>query len=163
MTGNTSLMGDLERAMATRSDQRRSDTLRKVTDLFVENAPNYGSDHVALFDDVMGRLIEDSDVAAKAELSERLASLENAPPTVLHRLAADDMIDVAAPILASSNRLSERQLAAIAATKSRRHMMAIAGRRQLSDQVTDTLLDRGDSQVARTVATNAGASLSERC
>jgi hypothetical protein len=39
MTGNTSLMGDLERAMATRSDQRRSDTLRKVTDLFVENAP----------------------------------------------------------------------------------------------------------------------------
>src|SRR5205085_8936695 len=99
---------------------------------------------------------------AKADVSERLASIENAPPTVVHRLAADDMIDVAGPMLASSNRLSERQLAALAAAKSRRHMMAIAGRRHLSDQVTDTLLGRGDSQVARTVATNAGAALSDK-
>jgi uncharacterized protein (DUF2336 family) len=162
MTANTSLIGDLERAMATRSGQRRSETLRKVTDLFVENAPGYGSDHISLFDDVMGRLIEDSDVAAKAELSERLAAIDNAPPKLIDRLAADDMIDVAAPVLASSNRLSERQLAALAATKSRRHMMAIAGRRHLSDQVTDTLLGRGDSQVARTVASNAGAALSDK-
>jgi uncharacterized protein (DUF2336 family) len=162
MTGNTSLMGDLERAMATRSGQRRSDTLRKVTDLFIENAPSYGSDHVMLFDDVMGRLVEDGDVAAKAELSERLASIDNAPPKLVDRLAADDMIDVAGPVLASSNRLSERQLAAIAASKSRRHLMAIAGRRNLSGQVTDTLLARGDGQVARTVATNAGAALSDK-
>src|SRR5208337_5594123 len=43
-----------------------------------------------------------------------------------------------------------------------RHMLAIAGRRQVSEQVTDTLLKRGDQQVVRTVATNGGARVSEK-
>jgi uncharacterized protein (DUF2336 family) len=162
MSGNTSLSADLERAMATRSGQRRSDTLRKVTDLFVENAPSFGSDHVTLFDDVMGRLIEDTDVAAKAEVSQRLATIDNAPPKLVDRLAADEAIDVAAPMLESSNRLSEKQLAALAAVKGRRHVLAIAKRRQLGQVVTDALISRGDSQVSRTVATNAGAKLSDK-
>jgi len=162
MTGKPSLISELEDAMASRSDDKRSETLRKVTDLFVNNAPNYGAEQVSLFDNVIGRLAEGSDVAAKAELSERLAGIENAPSNIIQRLAADDVIDVAAPVLKNSNRLNEAQLAELAATKGKRHLLAIAGRQGLSEQVTDVLLTRGDQQVARSVASNAGARVSEK-
>jgi uncharacterized protein (DUF2336 family) len=162
MTGQPSLISELEDAMASSSDDRRNDTLRKVTDLFVGNAPNFSETQVALFDDVLGRLSEDTDVAARAELSQRLATIQNAPTKVVQRLAADDMIDVAGPILAGSNRLSESQLAALAATKGRRHMLAIAGRAHLGEPVTDALLTRSDPQVVRAVAVNASARVSDK-
>jgi uncharacterized protein (DUF2336 family) len=162
MTGNASLIADLDSAMASRSDRGRHETLRKVTDLFVASAPNYSEEQVALFDSVIGRLGQDTDVAARAELAERLAPIENAPPDTVRQLADDDMIDVAGPVLAHSNRLNEAQLAALASAKGRRHMLAIAGRRHLGEQVTDALLTRGDQQVARSVATNAGARVSEK-
>jgi hypothetical protein len=161
MVGRPSLISELEDAIASRSDDKRTETLRKVTDLFVGNAPNYNEEQVLLFDNVIGRLAEDSDVSAKAELSERLAAIENAPINVVARLAADDLIDVAGPVLKNSNRLNEVQLAGLAATKGKRHLLAIAGRQDLSEQVTDALLTRGDQQVARSVASNASASVSE--
>jgi hypothetical protein len=157
-----SQIADLNDTMAPSSDQRRQEKLRKVTDLFVANAPQYGEEQVAVFGDVIGRLAEDADVSAKAELSERLATIENAPAGVIKRLADDDVIDVAGPILTRSTRLDEAQLAGLASTKSRRHMLAIADRQNLSEQVTDALLTRGDQQVAKTVANNASARVSDK-
>jgi uncharacterized protein (DUF2336 family) len=162
MVGKPSLIAELEDAMASRSDGKRTETLQKVTDLFVGNASNYSEEQVALFDNVIGRLADGSDVSAKAELSKRLASVENAPVNVVQSLASDDVIDVAGPVLAHSKRLDEAQLADLAATKGRKHMLAIAGRKDLSEQVTDALLTRGDQHVARTVAGNASARVSEK-
>ena len=162
MIGDPSLLAEIEGAMASRSASGRGDTLRKVTDLFVGGAAKFNDQQVALFDDVIGQLADSTDTPAKAELSQRLSSVDNAPVNTVHRLAADDAIDVAQPILANSSRLDETKLADIAATKGRRHMLAIAGRRQLGERVTDALLKRGDQQVVRTVATNGGAKVSEK-
>jgi uncharacterized protein (DUF2336 family) len=162
MIGRPSLIAELEDAMASRSEDKRTETLRKVTDLFVGGAASYSEQQVALFDNVIGRLAEGTDVPAKAELSERLAAIENAPVNVVQALAEDDAIDVAGPVLAHSTRISEAQLAALAATKGRKHMLAIAGRRELGETVTDALLTRGDQQVARTVAANTTAQVSEK-
>jgi uncharacterized protein (DUF2336 family) len=162
MIGNASLIAELDGVMASRRDPRRHDTLRKVTDLFVASAPSYSEEQVAVFDNVIGRLAVDTDVAAKAELAERLAPIENAPPNTVRRLADDDAIDVAGPVLAQSKRLNEAHLIDLAATRGQRHMLAIANRRPLGERVTDALLTRRDQQVARTVATNASAQVSER-
>src|SRR5262245_43892752 len=123
MSGKPSLIAELEDAMASRSEDKRSETLQKVTDLFVGSAASYSEEQVALFDNVIGRLAEGTDVSAKAELSERLAAVENAPVNVVQTLAEDDAIDVAGPVLAQSTRISEAQLAALAATKGRKHML----------------------------------------
>jgi uncharacterized protein (DUF2336 family) len=160
--GDPSLLTEIEGAMAARSASGRGDTLRKVTDLFVGGADRFNEQQVALFDDVIGRLADSTDNCAKAELSERLAAVDNAPVNVVGRLAADDAIDVARPVLAHSKRLSETHLAGLAATKGRGHMLAIAGRRTLGMKITDALLSRGDHQVARTVASNVGAKVSEQ-
>lgn len=160
--GDPAFLVEVEDAIATRSASGRGETLRKVTDLFVGGAERLNEQQVAVFDDVLVRIVELTDTAAKAELSERLSTIANAPVNVVDRLANDDSIEVAQPVLANSNRVSEARLAELAATKGRRHMLAIAGRQQLGEQITDALLRRGDHQVARTVATNAGARVSEK-
>jgi uncharacterized protein (DUF2336 family) len=162
MVGSPSLIAELEDAIASSSDDRRSETLRRVTELFLASAPNFSENQVALFDDVIGRLASDTDVSAKAELSQKLATIENAPIKTIQRLAADDLIDVAGPVLANSLRLSDRQLAELAATKGRHHMLAIARRTDIGEQVTDVLLERGNRQVAQAVATNASSRVSEK-
>jgi uncharacterized protein (DUF2336 family) len=160
--GDPSLLAEIEGAIASRSASGRGNTLRKVTDLFVGGADRFNEQQVALFDDVIGRLAESTDNGAKAELSERLATVDNAPVNVVGRLAADEAIEVAVPVLTHSNRLSEAHLANLAATKGRGHMLAIASRRSLGTETTDALLSRGDHLVARTVAGNAGAKVSEK-
>lgn len=160
--GDPALLSEIEGAIASRSTASRGETLRRVTDLFVDGAVRFNEQQVALFDDVIGRLAEATDVTAKAELSERLAGIDNAPVNVVGMLAGDDAIAVARPVLARSNRLTESQLASLAASKGRGHMLAIAGRKRLGTATTDALINRGDSQVIRTVATNGGAQVSER-
>jgi uncharacterized protein (DUF2336 family) len=156
-----SMMSDLENAVASHSAERRTETLRKVTDLFVVGAPKFSEEQVALFDGVIGRLAQDADVAARTELSARLAPIDNAPVAVIEHLANDDAIAVAGPILKGSARLSDAQLTALASIRSHGHLQAIAGRRDLGAHVTDVLLTRGDGHVARTVAGNSSARLSE--
>jgi len=162
MSGDVSLIADLDEAMRSRPDRRRQETLRQVTDLFVGNAPNYNDEQVTLFGNVFGRLLDDTDVSARVELSGRLAVIDNAPVNVIGRLADDEAIDVAAPVLTNSNQLNQAQLVNLASTKDRRHMLAIAKRQNLNEHVTDALLTRGDQQIAKTVATNSSARVSER-
>jgi hypothetical protein len=52
--------------------------LRRVTDLLVDGANVYTDEHVALFDDVIGRLSRGIEAKVRAELSNRLAPIANA-------------------------------------------------------------------------------------
>ena len=78
----------------------------------------------------------------------------------MRRLASDDGIEVAGPVLSRSERLSDADLVGVAVEKSQKHLLAIAERRQLAAVVTDVLVDRGNRQVLRKVAGNTGAAFS---
>ena len=56
MSAYGSLIKDLEEAMACASAERRTETLSRVTDLFIAAAGQYSDDQIALFDDVIGKL-----------------------------------------------------------------------------------------------------------
>ena len=56
------------------------------------------------------RLADEIEVAARAQLSKRLAPSDNAPVKVVKKLAFDDSIDVAGPVLRQSERLDTRTL-----------------------------------------------------
>ena len=122
---------------------------------------NYNDEHVDLFDDVFGLLIEEIETKARAELSNRLAPVDNAPIKVLRTLANDDDIAVAGPVLKLAPRLAEADLVDLAKTKSQAHLQAISARQVLGEAVTDVLVRRGDREVARSVAENRGARISE--
>jgi uncharacterized protein (DUF2336 family) len=155
------LLEQLEDAVAQKDIRYRAETLRRVTDLFVSGAGTFTSDQVSLFDDVLGRLIEELDVTARAAFGTRLAIVTTAPPRVMRKLALDDAIEVAGPVLAQSEALDEETLVDGASRKSQQHLLAISRRSVLSEAVTDVLVQRGDRTVAVSTAENHGARFSE--
>jgi uncharacterized protein (DUF2336 family) len=63
--------------------------------------------------------------------------------------------------LTHSSRLSDKDLIEIAGNKSQAHLLAISGRPQIHNTVTDVLLRRGDRQVFHRLAENCGAGFSD--
>lgn len=153
------LIKDLEASIAHGSSDRRTETLRRVTDLFLHDPESLTEQQVDVFDLVITRLATAIEARARADLSERLAGIPNAPRGVIRSLAHDQIV-VARPVLTRSERLSDDDLIAVALAKGRDYMLAISERPKLSEPVTDVLVSRGDRVVAHAVAGNPGARLS---
>jgi uncharacterized protein (DUF2336 family) len=119
MTGaHENLIGELEEVIAGQDIGHRAAMLRRVTDLFVLGSGKLSDEQIALFDDVMGRLVDEIESSARATFGHVLATLPDAPPKVVRRLALDDAIDVAGPILSRSGRVDDTTLVEGARTKS---------------------------------------------
>ena len=161
MQMDQSLIAELDDAIKSGSKDKRVDTLRRITDLFVAGADRFNDNQIEVFDNVLGRLIERIEARALVELGQRLAPVNNAPLEVVRRLAGNDDIAVAEPILSKSTRLSDRDLIEIANTKTQAHLLAISGRPGIAARVTDVLLRRGDDRVFHKLAGNPEASFSE--
>jgi uncharacterized protein (DUF2336 family) len=155
-----SLLPELEDVVQHGSAEKRAETLRRITTLFLDGAPGFNDGHVALFDDVIGCLIEEIEAKALAELARKLAPVANAPQDVVRTLARNDDIAVAGPMLQKA-RLDDPDLKFIAETKSQAHLLALSNRMGLNEALSDILVARGDREVARSIATNNDAKLSE--
>ena len=134
--------------------------MRRLTDFFIVDGAGLSEDHVAMFDDVMSRLIVAIDKSARAEFGEMLARHPNAPKTS-RILALDDEIAVAAPVLSHSRSLDDETLIETAKTKSQDHLFAITLRQSIGEAVTDVLVERGNSKVVVSAAGNPGAKFSD--
>ena len=78
-TATQSLILELDAALSKATNFRQLEILRRVTDLFIIGAENYNEEQVAIFDDVIARLIENMDQRALTELSARLSDVANPP------------------------------------------------------------------------------------
>src|SRR6187431_1334620 len=121
-----SIADEVEAAIKADSTDKHLDKLRQVTDLFLQSADGYSGEQIELFGDVLERLIRTvelralADVAARialAELSTQLASIKQAPAAVVRRLARNEEITIARPVLTESARLSAEDLVELAQTK----------------------------------------------
>jgi uncharacterized protein (DUF2336 family) len=156
------LLDELQTTLTHGSVARRVETLRRVTDLFINGAADYSDEQIVLFDDVFQCLIQHIEVSAKTLLSNRLAPIDTAPPRTARTLAFDDVVEVAGPMLSQSARLDDAALIEIARSRSQAHLMAISKRKALSDAVTDVLVQRGNDDVIHSTVSNVGAEFSER-
>jgi len=160
MGAPASLLPELEEVVAHGSAERRAETLRRITTLFLDSAHHFNRDHVGLFDDVIGCLIQEIEAKALAELARRIAPAPNAPAGVVSKLAKNDDIDVAGPVLQGA-AISDPDLKYIAETKSQAHLLALSTRAGITEALSEILVERGDRDVSRSIATNQKAQLSE--
>jgi uncharacterized protein (DUF2336 family) len=160
MTNVEHWTSEIDASLSGRNEAQVAGLLQQITDWFLAGATTLSEEHVAIFDDVMGRLIERIERETLVELSERLAPIDNAPPGVIGRLSRSDDIAVSGPLLEQSPVLTDPDLVEIAQTKGQSHLSAIAGRQAISEMVTAVLFGRGDSDVARKVTENPGARIS---
>jgi len=161
MTTPLPLIDDLERALASGSNEKRLQTLWQITDLFISGAERYSPEQIGLFDEVIGKIAAVIETKARAKLASRLAPIATAPVNVVRSLAFDDDIEVAYPVLSASQRLSEADLLANANSKSQDHLLAISERPSLSEALTDVLVTRGGNDVVHSVVRNSGARFSD--
>ena len=128
---------EVEAAIRLGPEGKHLETARRVTDLFLVSAGQYDDEQIALFDDVLERLIKTIELRAIADLSARIALAEisaqlapvsQAPPSVIRRLASNDEISIAGPVLTESPRLATEDLVELSKTKSEAHLLAISGR-----------------------------------
>lgn len=161
-TAPESLLDELQTTLAHGTVARRVETLRRVTDLFINGSVNYSNEQIVLFDDVFQCLLEHIENSAKALLANRLAPIDTAPPQTIRTLAFDDLIEVAGPVLTLSPRLDDDTLIETARSKSQAHLLAISNRKTLSGAVTDVLVLRGNDEVIQSAVNNPGAEFTER-
>lgn len=160
MSLSAELLNEVESALQDGSSDRRTEILMRVTDLFVGRAAEYTEDQTTIFGAVMGHLISHVESRALVELSMRLAPISTAPTAIVRRLARNDQIEISGPVLTKSERLTDADLTEIANSKSQAHLGKIATRSQLSETVTDVLVDQGEPDVVNELATNRSARFS---
>ena len=102
MTVATSLIPGLDEIVRQGDPKRLAEALRRIAELFLQGAANFRSDHVDLFDGVLIDLVPHTEIAARADLAERLSLVANAPRVLVGQLAREDEIMIAGPLLRRS-------------------------------------------------------------
>jgi uncharacterized protein (DUF2336 family) len=164
-----SIVDELETAINAGSAERCLETIKRVTGLFLSSAGTFNSEQIELFDKVLERLIKTIEIRALenisarialTEVSSQLAPIAQAPRAIIRRLAKNDEITIAGPVLKESARLSNADLVEIAETKAELHLLAVSGRWWLKEIVTDALVARRYPSVSRRLVNNPGARIS---
>src|SRR3984893_4873693 len=161
MTIATSLIPGLDEIVKNCDPKRRAEAARRISELFLQGAAHLRPDHVDLFDGILIDLVPHTEIAARADLAERLSLLANAPRALVGQLAREDEILIAGPLLRRSPAIDERALLEIARIKGQGHLLAMSERPTLSPNLTDVIVQRGDREVVRRAAGNAGAEFSQ--
>jgi uncharacterized protein (DUF2336 family) len=152
-----SLIPGLDEIVRSGDPKRLAEVSRGIADLFVQGAANFQPRHVELFDHVLSGIVPQTELAARADIAERIAAVANGPPTLIGRLAREDNISVAGPVLRRSLVLEDQALVEIARLKGQDHLLAMTERPRLSPDLTDVIVQRGERDVIRRAASNTGA------
>jgi uncharacterized protein (DUF2336 family) len=158
MPNTSPFLQELEESIAKGSDRARLRALWHATDVLI--AGKYSDEQIWTFGEVIELLARDLEEASRAKLARLLANSKNAPINCINKLAHDDSIDVAEPILRQSERLDNRTLVSIAASASQAHLLAISKRKSVEEPVTDVLVSVGNREVIYSLASNPGARFS---
>lgn len=155
------IAAELESAIATSPLDRCLRMLWRTTDLLVAGRDRFREQEICVLDEVLFRLAERIEPSALARLSEALVDLKAAPRETLRHLVFHDDPAVAGPVLQKSRAIPLGDLEAIANSRGEQHLRAISLRSELSETLTDILLQRGGHDVCRALAKNHGARFSQ--
>jgi uncharacterized protein (DUF2336 family) len=157
----TTLIPGLDEIIKHGDPNRRAEAAHRIAELYFEEAATLRPAHVDLFDGALINLVPDTEIPSRVELAERLSVIANAPRRLVGQLAREDEILIAGPLLRRSPVIDEGALIDIAQIKGQGHLLAMSERPTLSPGVTDVIVRRGDREVVRRAAGNAGALFSQ--
>jgi len=107
-------------------------------------------------DTILYHLAKDVEVVVRQALAETIAESPNMPKALAMDLAGD-AIEIARPILERSEALEDENLTQIVGSQTGDHAFAIAGRRTVSEPVTDALIASDYADAILRLLTNDGA------
>ncbi len=156
---NKLTQADVAKLLTDPSEKNRTDTARKVSAQYGE--AELGPKERALIEDIFRVMVKDVEVRVREALSDSLKDNPDIPREIALSLA-NDVSDVALPIIEFSEVLKDEDLIEIIANKGEDHQQAVARRESVSEHVSEALVDTGNEKVVATLVRNDGAKLSEQ-
>ncbi len=130
-----------------------------VRDLFLDAGETLNDRERVLMGEILRKLVADVERSVRKELAERMAQRADAPRDLVVALANDE-IEVAHPILVDCKILEDIDLIEVIQHRTQAHQLAIARRRDISEDVSQALVDTGDTDVITTLLRNGDAAIS---
>ncbi|WP_454557578.1 DUF2336 domain-containing protein [Parapedomonas caeni] len=159
MTRETMLsVQDVARLMADPSVDNRAATVAKVGDAF--SGGGMGDKERVLAEEIFRLMVRDVETKVRAALSQSIRLSADLPHDVAVSLA-NDVAEVALPVIEASSVLSDDDLMAIIASKPAEYQVAVAARPVVSERVSDALVETRNEDVVARLVSNDGAMLSE--
>lgn len=145
---------DVERLLSEPMEDARASIALKVASQFrnVVLTPRERE----LAQEILGYLVHDIAAHVRGALSRYLSTLPNAPHDVVLALA-EDLDEVALPILENSTVLSEEDMVRLVLNGSAAKQRAIAARKDVTTAISDAIVWAGDRQSILTLVVNDGA------
>jgi uncharacterized protein (DUF2336 family) len=115
---------------------------------------------MSLFFDIVRGIIRDIETDVRQTLSEALSKRADAPHDLIVMLA-NDVFNVAEPVLSHSPILEDADLIALIQERTTRFRLAISKRETLTETVSEAFVDTGDTEALKSLLQNKGAVLND--
>jgi uncharacterized protein (DUF2336 family) len=154
-------MGRLAQLAVNPQGTSREEIYLAVASLYRTQGNDLNQRETALMQEILRRLTRDVEMAIRIALAERLADDTTAPHQLI-LLLADDMIEVARPLLLRSPLLTDDDMLRLIAGCGVGHQEALAARADIGEPVTEELVKSEHDSVLVTLVRNATARISTR-
>ncbi len=152
---------DLLLLAKSKSAEDRARLVENITDFFLSDEGRLSEHERALMSDILGKLIGQVEQDIRKELANTMAATGLELPEIAKMLASDE-IEIARPILENSALLKDPELIEIIRMRTDEHRMAIAMRDDVSEQVSNALIEYGSEDVLEALLNNHDAQLNKR-
>lgn len=149
---------DVVKLLNNPSEDVRVETVGKISTSF--NQSNLSQSEQKIAEDIFRKLAQDAAVRVRQALSEHLKENDQLPKDIAMNLA-QDIDEVALPIIQDSAVLSEEDLIAIIQTDSVEKQKAVARRPHISEKISHELIETNNKEVVQEVVDNKTAHISE--
>ena len=149
---------DVEKLLKNPCDQVRAETAEKIANSFANK--EFSPEEKKIAEKIFSEMANDAAQLVRKALSESLQYSVDLPHDVAKKLA-DDIEDVALPILKNSQVLTDEDLVEIVKSSDSTKQVAIAQREGVSSHVSEALIETDNKEVVQNVIKNNTANISE--
>jgi uncharacterized protein (DUF2336 family) len=139
----------------------RGQLYTNIADLFEGHDAEISDRERVLMRDIMRQLTHEVEMSLRIRLAERLVAQKGNAQHDLVVVLANDRIEVAHPILVASEVLNDADLMEIVRHRSLQHQLSVAVRHDLSENVTEALVETENEDVIVTLLCNQSANFSQ--
>ncbi|MGB0682741.1 MAG: DUF2336 domain-containing protein [Magnetovibrionaceae bacterium] len=156
-TASTLSNTDVKALLSDPSAENRANTAAKIAARFGDEL---GGKERALAEEIFRIMVKDAEVRVREALAQNLKENPNVPHDVAVTLA-NDVSEVALPMLEFSDVLTDADLLTIVNSQDETKQVAIAHRESVSESVSEALVASHNEEVVTTLVKNEGAAISE--
>ncbi|WP_419905405.1 DUF2336 domain-containing protein [Kiloniella sp.] len=149
---------DVAKLLADSSPAVRAETTMKVASHF--EAKDFTKEEKAVAEEIFRALVKDAEIVVREALSNSLKAADDLPKDIAMAMA-EDVDSVSLPMLKFSDVFSDEDLIGILGQDCTAKQEAIALRANVSEAVSEAVIDTGNEHAVAKLVSNEGAEISE--